>query len=212
MICCQIDSIDIEIRVKGMNTKMKKAEILRNIVLATIPISLIVFVIGWLVFDNVTGALVLPAIIFLLSLYSNIGKYFKDKERDHAGYLRHRFKAAKAYDLIAPNDSVAPSILLEIEDGKYLLLNGQWLLDQDMYGEESKKYYDEDSDIFNGYQEPFSFPATEFELWISKLDDEPFKIIVLGTYIEPAEVTWKTPEQYYDSKYAVIDRDEIKTD
>ena len=189
---------------------MKKAEIPRNIVIATVPICLIVFAIGWFAFDNVTGALVLPIIIFLLSLYSNIGKFFKDKERDKAGFIRHRFKAAKAYDLIAPNDSVAPSILLELEDEKYLLLNGQWLLDQDIYGEESKQYYEEDSDIFNGYKEPFSFPATEFELWVSKLDDEPCKIIVLGTYIEPAEVTWKTPEQYYDRKYAVIDRDEIK--
>jgi hypothetical protein len=191
---------------------MKKIEIVRNIGLATIPICLAVFVLGWIVFDNVIGALVLPIIIFLLSLYSNIRKFYKDKERDKAGFIKHRFKATKAYILIAPNDYVAPSLCLETENGKYVLLNGQWLYDEAIYGEESKKYYDEDSDIFNCYNAPFSFPCTEFELWISKLDDDPFKILVMGDYIEPEEVNWKTPEKFYDNKYAIIEKDEVISD
>ena len=69
--------------------------------------------------------------------------------------------------------------------------------------------YDGESDFFNCYVDPHSFPATEFELWISKLDDQPSRIIVSGDYLEPQQVTWPTPDKYLTSQYATIDKEEI---
>ena len=191
---------------------MKKQEILRNIGFTTIPLCLVIFVISWLIFRNLIGASILPLIVFIASVYSNIGKYFEDQKRSIVGVTKHKFKANSAYDLIAPNDSVAPSLCLDIGNDKYLLLNGQWLYNDEIYGDESKKYYDEESDIFNCYNKPFSFPSTEFEIWISKLDNQPEKIVVLGDYIEPKEVKWSTPEKYYKDRFSVINKSELETD
>ena len=191
---------------------MKKTEILRNIVSTTIPISLVVFGLGWLVFRNPIGAAVLPLILFVASLYSNIGKYHDDIKRDSAGVTKKMFKATKAYDLLAPNDSVGPSLCMEIEDEKYLLMNGQWIYNENTYGEEARESYDEESGIFNGYRPPYSFPSTQFEIWVSNLDGKPSRIVVLGDYLEPKEVDWPTPEKYCKCTYAVIEKEEVNTE
>jgi hypothetical protein len=191
---------------------MKKNEIVKNISLVTIPVCLVLFVLGWLVFRNIWGAAVIPVILFAASLRSNIGRYFDDIKRDEAGVTKRKFKAVRAFDLLAPNDSVGPSLCLDIGDDKYLLLNGQWLYEDEIYGEGVHKYYDGESDFFNCFVAPHSFPATEFELWISNLDDQPCRIIVSGDYLEPEEVTWPTPENYHTAQYAIIDKKEITTE
>ncbi len=190
---------------------MKKNEILRNLATATIPICAVVFLAGWFIFRNVVGAAILPIVLLVASIYSNIGKYYEDIKRDIAGITKKKYKATKAYELIAPNDSVDPSLCMEIEDDKYLLTNGQWIFDDEIYGENASNYYDEDSDIFNCYSFPYSFPSTEFELWISKLDGRPIRIVVLGEYLAPEIVNWPTPEKYCEDNHVVIDRTEVDT-
>ena len=191
---------------------MGKNEILRNIATTTIPISLVLFGLGWLVFRNAIGAAVLPLILFVASLYSNISKYHNDIRKDLAGVTKKIFKATKAFDLLAPNDSIGPSLCMEIEDGKYLLTNGQWIYDESIYGEDAKEYYDEESDIFNGFKPPYSFPSTEFEIWVSNLDGKPSKIVVLGDYLKPKEVNWPTPEKYCKYTHSVIEKKEVNTE
>ena len=188
---------------------MKKSEIFKNIMTVTIPVSLVIFGLGWLVFRNLTGAALLPLILFVASLYSNIGKYHDDLKRDSAGVTKKMYNATKAYELMAPDDSVGPSLCIEIEDEKYLLFNGQWIYDENIYGDDAGEYYDEDSDIFNGYTPPYSFPSTKFEIWVSNLDDEPSRIIVLGNYLAPEEVSWPTPEKYCDCTHAEIEKEEV---
>jgi hypothetical protein len=189
--------------------KMNKQELIRNVGIVTIPVCIIIFAIGWFIFRNIIGAAILPLLLFIASVHNNFSKYFDDKKKEAAGVIKRKFKSRKAYDLVAPNDSVAPSLCIEIEDNRYLLLNGQWLYDEETYGEESREYYDEESETFNCYRKPFSFPSTEFEVWISNLDKQPQKIIILGDYIEPKEVRWSTPEEYCNEKFAVIEKHEL---
>lgn len=189
---------------------MKKNEIVGNLVTTTIPISLVLFGLGWFVFRNAIGASVLPLILFVASLYSNIGKYHDDIKRDSAGVTKKIFKATKAYYLLAPNDSVGPSLCMEIGDDKYLLTNGQWIYDENIYGKDAREYYDENDDIFNGFRPPYSFPSTEFEIWVSNLDGKPSKVVVLGDYLKPKEVNWPTPEKYCKCTHTVIERKEVQ--
>ncbi len=189
--------------------RMKKTEILKNLAAATIPVSLALFGIGWLVFRNVAFAAALPIIFFTASLRSNICKYRKDIKRESAGVTKKKYKATRAYELLAPDDSVGPSICMEIENDKYLLMNGQWIYERNMYGEDAREYHDEESDYFNGYNPPYSFPSTEFEIWVSNLDGQPSNIIVLGEYLAPTEVNWPTPERYWRNSYTVIDKAEL---
>ena len=189
---------------------MKKTDILRNLTTTSIPVSLAIFGLGWLIFRNAIGAAVLPTVLFAASLYSNIGRYYDDIKREAAGVTKKKYKARKAYELLAPDDSVGPSLCIDIDDGKYLITNGQWIYDEAIYGEDAKEYYDEESDIFNGYHSPYSFPSTEFEIWVSNLDGSPSKIVVLGEYLSPKEVDWPTPEKHYKSSHAVITKCEIE--
>ncbi len=192
---------------------MKKTEILRNIATTSFPISLVIFGFGWLVFKNLIGAAVLPAILFVASLYSNIGKYIDDIKRESAGFMKTKFKVTKVFELLAPDDSVGPSLCMEIDDDKFLLTNGQWIYDEDIYGKDAKKYREGDSsDIFNGYLPPYSFPSTEFELWVSHLDGRPAKIVVIGEYLAPKEVSWPTPEKYKNCNHAIIDKKEVNAE
>lgn len=188
---------------------MKKTEIIRNLATATVPISLVLFGIGWLVFKSMLAALVLPVILFIASLYSSIGKYLDDIKRTSSGVTKRKFSATAAFELMAPDDSVGPSLCMDIGDGSYLLINGQWIYDDEIYGEDARKYFDQESDIFNGYQSPYSFPATEFELWLSNLDGKPMKLVVSGDYLTPRPVSSPTPEKYWRCSHAIIDKDEV---
>lgn len=190
---------------------MKEKEIIRNIGIGTIPLCLGIFAITWIISRNVIVSAIIPILLFFVSVYSNIGKYFDDKKREKAGVIKLKFNSIKVYELIAPNDSVAPSLCFEINENKYLLLNGQWMYDKEIYGKEAEKYYDSESDIFNCYKKPFSFPANEFEIWISSLDEQPAKIVVLGDYIEPEQVGWRTPKKYCNKQFAIIDKNELET-
>ena len=192
---------------------MKKQEIIKNIVIATIPTCLILFGIGWFIFRNLIAACILPTIFFITSLHSNIGKYLDDKKREAAGVTKHRFKTEKVYELDAPNDAVAPSLYFETRDGDCLLINGQWIYNEETYGEGAKEYYDsEGDDFFNRYKKPYSFPATEFEIWVSNLDNEACRIVVSGDYMEPEATNWKTPEKYYYKRFTLIDKSELTID
>lgn len=188
---------------------MKKQELIRNIGLVTIPVCIIIFALGWFIFRNTIGAAIFPLLLFTASVHNNFGKYFDDQKKEAAGFVKHQFKSRQAFELVAPNDGVGPSLCIEIEDNQFLLLNGQWLYDDETYGEESREYYDEEIETFNCYKNPFSFPSTEFEVWISIFDKQPNKIIIFGDYLEPKGVRWPTPEAYCNERFAVIEKHEL---
>ncbi len=58
----------------------------------------------------------------------------------------------------------------------------------------------------------YSFPSTEFELWVSNLDGRPAKIVVIGEYLAPKEVSWPTPEKYKNCQHAIIDKKEVNAE
>jgi uncharacterized membrane protein len=188
---------------------MKKQELIRNIGLATLPLCLAIFTAAWLLFGNPVIAGTLAVVVLAASIYNNFSNYFHEKKREASGVTRHRFKIKKVYQLVAPNDAAAPSLCFETQDGKCFLINGQWIYNEETYGEGAKKYYDADSDIFNCYNKPFSFPSSEFEVWVSNLDNKPYKIVILGDYMEPGETEWKTPGKYYYKSFAVINKEEL---
>jgi hypothetical protein len=190
---------------------MKKSDLIRNIGFTSVPLSLVIFGAGWLIFHHIIFAAILPVIFLFASIKSNIGKYKDDKKKEKAGFTKHTFSVRKAFDLAAPNDSIGPSLCLEVDDNKFVLLNGQWLYESEIYGEDAQKFHDRESHFFNCHLNPHSFPASEFELWISRLDDEPHRIIVKGAYIEPEKVTWQTPENFWHKNFAIIDKSEIET-
>lgn len=189
---------------------MKKKEIIRNIALGTLPLCAVLFLPVWLISRSILAASVMASLLFIASLYSNIGRYFDDQKREKAGVTRHTFKTEKVYELNAPDDSVAPSLCFDIEENRRLLLNGQWIYEDNIYGDNAKEFYDAESDIFNRYTAPYSFPADAFEIWTSNLDGRPLRIVVSGDYIEPEQVSWPTPEKYLRKQFAVIDKNEIE--
>lgn len=183
---------------------------LRNIGLTTIPVCIVIYFIIFYLFQSSLLAFFISAILLVLSISSNVRKYRSDIKIETAGFHKNLYKAQNAFHLVAPNDSVSPSLCLEIANDKYLLLNGQWLYESDLYGGEAGDFYDSESEIFNCHTHTFSFPATVFELWVSKLDGTPQKIVVKGEYIEPKVVSWKTPEKHCNKMFALINRSEIK--
>lgn len=110
-------------------------------------------------------ASVLPIILFAVSLISNMRKYYHDIRKDQAGYTKHTYEVKNVYELFNLNNAYNPSLCLDIGHNKYLILNGQWLFCNNIYGEDLISYKDGDGDIFNGLQHPYSFPSTKFELW-----------------------------------------------
>jgi hypothetical protein len=189
---------------------MTNKEMIRNIGFTTIPVCLVIFGLGWLLSRNIIIASILPLTVFLLSLYSNIGKFKDDIRKERAGFTQKAIKIKNAFELIAPNDSISPSLCLQLDDENCLILNGQWLYESETYGEEARKYYDEESQLFNGHLPPYAFPSSEFDLWISNLTNKPHKITVQGEYIEPMEVAWKTPEISYNQEHTFMRLSEIK--
>lgn len=188
---------------------MKKNELLRNIGFTTIPVCLVIYGISFYLSGGSIWAAFIPVILLTASIHSNVMKYKDDINIEKAGFTKHLFQIQRVFDLVTPNDSISPSLCLEIENDKYLLLNGQWLYDSEIYGDGAKNNYDSESDIFNCHTGSSSFPSSEFELWVSNLDRKPHRIVTKGEYIEPEVVSWETPEKYYDKMFAVISRSEI---
>ncbi len=192
---------------------MKKKELFKNIVFGTIPTCLIIFVFLMMIsHKHLLKASVLPIILFAVSLISNMRKYYRDIRKDQAGYTKHTYEVKNVYELFNLNNAYNPSLCLDIGHNKYLILNGQWMLNNAIYGEDLARDKDHDDDIFNYLKNPYSFPSTKFELWISNLDNEPSQIKVLGNYIVPKQVNLQTPTKYGAMPFTVIDQNELKID
>ncbi len=165
---------------------------------------------GWLLSRSIIIASILPLSVFLLSLYSNWGKFIDDIRKEKAGFTQKTITIKNAFELIAPNDAISPSLCLQLDEENCLILNGQWLYASETYGAEAPQYYDEESPILNGHLPPYAFPSSAFDLWISNLTHKPHKITVQGDYIEPIEVAWNTPELSYNREHTVMRLSEIK--
>ena len=188
---------------------MKKEEIFKNIAFVTLPLSLGISTIGFLILKSVPLSIMLGCVFFAASLKSNISKYYHDIQREKAGVTRHAFNARRVFDLV-PIGDLGPALCFELDGENFLLVNGHWIFSEDTYGEEAKKYYDEESDFFNGYKKPYSFPAASFEIWTSNLDNRPVKISITGDYLQPEQVAWELPRKFIDTRFAVVKQSEIK--
>jgi hypothetical protein len=187
---------------------MKKDELLKNLSTVTIPASIVIFAIVFLISKKPYVASAITLLFLSASIYSNIGKYREDKKRERAGFTQYKFRTNKVYEMVTPGD-LGPALCFEIENERYLLLVGQWIFDGKMYDDKARPFLDEESNYFNGYKEPYSFPSREFEIWTSNLDGKPVKINILGEYLEPEKINCDVPQNFLDKRFGVIERNQI---
>lgn len=190
------------------SNKMTTKRLIKNVALTTIPTSIALFSAIYFLTKNINWAVSIPALLLGASVYSNIVKFKKDKSRQAAGISKQIFKSEKVYDLITEGD-LGPALCFELENEKYLLINGQWIFSPDIYGDEMQKYYLEDSIYFNGYSSPYSFPARQFEIWTSEVDGKPIRINITGAYLEPEKIPCELPRKFADKYLALLNKEEI---
>ena len=85
-------------------------------------------------------------------------------------------------DVIAPGSS-GPAYCFVSEDGRILLLYGQWLLDSDTY----RAAPNEDGVDLDEADNDFHFPSDHFVLHFWPGETQPFWIEVLGKYLKPQD-------------------------
>jgi hypothetical protein len=88
----------------------------------------------------------------------------------------------------------APILAFQIDAGKLLFLQGQWLVQYDVYGAPPLDV-DGPDDVFNGLPPPHSFPSTAFTLRRLPHSGDVLGIRVQGEYLKPEkEVEALRPE------------------
>lgn len=187
---------------------MTKNRLFKNIAFTSIPTSIVIFAILYFITKNINLSVIVPVLFLGASGYSNFAKFKQDIRRQATGISKQQFKSEKVYDLITTGD-LGPALCFELGNEKYLIVNGQWIFDPDIYGEEAQKYHEEDSTFFNGYKRPFSFPAKEFEIWTSDLDGNPIRLNIIGEYLEPEEIQCELPPKFADLRFAVVSAKEL---
>ena len=111
-----------------------RGSLISNLLLVSLPISASVFAAAWFLSRSMLIAGLISIVLFMASAVSNI-RFFKEVRRrqrlyadDHAVEVIevHAFRVID----VEPLGSRSPALCFFSEDGKALLLIGQWLLDQ----------------------------------------------------------------------------------
>jgi len=147
----------------------------RNILTTTLPISVVAFVVIYGVSRSVWIAGVIAAVLMVGSIVSNVRFFRRVADRriqQQSGTLAVEVidvKASRVFD-IEPLGSHGPALVFFAEDGKALLLIGQWLLEQP------------------------SFPSTAFRLrrWVDT--GQPIRIEARGPAIEVDQSPIQVPD------------------
>ena len=147
----------------------------RNILTTTLPISVVAFVVIYGVSRSVWIAGVIAAVLMVGSIVSNVRFFRRVADRriqQQSGTLAVEVidvKASRVFD-IEPLGSHGPALVFFAEDGKALLLIGQWLLEQP------------------------SFPSKAFRLrrWVDT--GQPIRIEARGPAIEVDQSPIQVPD------------------
>jgi hypothetical protein len=85
---------------------------------------------------------------------------------------------------IDPLNDHAPLLCFDMGDNMLLYLRGQWMLDIGIYGSDSPNG-DENDDWFNGLDDPYGFPSTEFTVARLPHTGKVLRITIRGNYLPP---------------------------
>jgi hypothetical protein len=85
---------------------------------------------------------------------------------------------------ISPIGNTAPILAVDIGDDTILYLQGQWLLDYEVYGANGSGG-EQHEHMLNGLPAPYSFPSTEFTISRYPHSGEVIGIHVAGEYVAP---------------------------
>jgi hypothetical protein len=108
----------------------------------------------------------------------------------------------------AMHSSVDPAFAFEIEDGRTLVLLGQWLRDEATFGGTRDPSADDDAaDAFaNGLTPPNAFPTSAFTVHRFPASGEVVRIDLAGPYVAPAALALdlRAANDYPSRIYEVI--------
>jgi len=96
---------------------------------------------------------------------------------------------------IALINNNAPILALDIGEDTILFLQGQWLINHEIYGAEIPPG-DEGDEMINGLPSPHSFPCTKFTITRLPNSGVVFRIQVAGEYLAPESVVDALKPEY----------------
>ena len=141
----------------------------RNLLFVSLPLSAVLFAAAYFITRSILIAGIMSAVLFLASAVSNL-RFFKEISRrqrlcedDHAVEVIE-IHAFRVFD-IEPLGSHGPALCFFSDEGKALLLTGQWLLEQR------------------------SFPSKEFRLSLWSDSKMPIRIDSTAAEITPEQST-----------------------
>jgi hypothetical protein len=111
-----------------------RGSLIRNLLTVSLPLSAVVFAAAYLVSRSILIAGLISAVLFLASAVSNI-RFFKEIRRRQELYEDDKavevieVHAFRVFD-VEPLGSHGPALCFFSDEGKALLLIGQWLLEQ----------------------------------------------------------------------------------
>lgn len=109
----------------------------------------------------------------------------KIAELDKANLVERKTYCAKRAFAVEEFEDEGPHYFIELNDGRTLYLNGQYLYDYELIEDEPE------------FSQPRTFPCTEFEILWHRTKHYPLKIICKGVVIEPEITTPSfTPTDY----------------
>ncbi|MGB5658561.1 MAG: hypothetical protein WBO54_03690 [Thermoanaerobaculia bacterium] len=92
-------------------------------------------------------------------------------------------RCSEAVELVPVlGDADDPSVCIDLGSDALLLLRGQWLMDQSLFGGTGVQ---EPAESFNSLPEPHSFPKTEFVLTRDPRTGSVLGILATGKYLAP---------------------------
>jgi hypothetical protein len=141
----------------------------------------------------------LAATVLLYALISFIpfdrrlrGRATKDLESQLVEEIHVSEARVVEIGLISDNE---PILAFDIGDSKLLLLQGQWLRDEDTYGAE-RLIGDPFEEFLNGLPAPYSFPSSEFTVIRLPHSGLVLGIRVRGAYLPPSETVEALKPEY----------------
>jgi hypothetical protein len=174
-----IDDADLKEMKKGHGS------LFRNLLKVTLPIFLVLFVVFYLVFKSLLAAATISGLFLIASMLSNI-RFFREVRRretskgDEQAVQVMEVEAFRVFD-IEHLGSHGPAYCFFVDNGKALLLVGQWML-------------------------PYRrFPSLSFSLHRWSDSGEPIRVEVRGGRVKPEHSTVALRQGYRNSDIELFD-------
>lgn len=146
-----------------------------------------------LVVGAVAVALAVAAILAFYVSYHRFSAPIRDRVRRdiaNASVEVLSITDAVAFNIPAAHASVDPAFAIELDDGRTLLLLGQWLSEPSTFGADAKDLPEaDDGDAFaNALPPPCSFPTRAFTLHRFPISGEVVRVELVGDYVAPEDI------------------------